>query len=165
MRKTKVLVLAAMLAAPAMRAAAGQGVTFLFNDGHKESYLFSDNPKLQVSADGITVKFDASDTPASYQFNDIKNFHFADDITSGIEGVAVSAVGQPSNALFNYDGGAVSVTGLAAGERMTVATSGGAVIAVASANSEGCASVDLSGEAGGIYLVSAGGRAVKVIKK
>lgn len=145
--------------------AAEPGVAFLFNDGTTASFAFSSRPKIVVSQDGLTVSAQGRGD-ASFQFADVRRYYFVSDIDAGIEGVrgdgASSAVSRP---VFRYASGVVAVSGMRRGESLRAYSVGGAAVGSAVADADGNASVDLSGVAHGIYVISTGsGVSFKVIK-
>lgn len=144
--------------------AAESGVTFLFNDGTTASFAFSSRPKIVVSQDGLIVSAHGRGD-ASYQFADVRRYYFVSDIDAGIDSVrgggASSAVCRP---VFRYAFGIVAVSGMRRGESLRAYSVGGAAVGAAVADADGNASIDLSGAAHGIYVISTGsGVSFKVI--
>lgn len=153
----------ALLAFGSSALAATPGVTFLFTDGTKASFAFSSAPKITMTSTSIIVSA-ADQESASYEFSKVQRYYFEDDVQTAIK--RVDADGAVSNPLFSYASGAVSVSGMKAGERIRVVSVSGAAVASAAADAQGSASVDLSSASAGVYVVSTdGGVSFKVIKK
>lgn len=146
--------------------AARPGVTFLFTDGNKASFAFEDDPKLTLTSTGFIISVAGQDD-ASYEFSDIHSYYFEEDIHTAIERVdAGVAVSGASNPLFSCVGGIVSVSGMKAGERLSVVSMNGASVASAVADRQGNTSVDLTSASAGVYVLSVeGGVSFKWIKK
>lgn len=148
-----------------MGAKAGEpGVTFLFKDGKKASFLFSTKPELKVGASELTLTATDVATPLSYTITDVEKFYFESNLVTAISGAKAAADG--SHPVFSCSGGAVTVSGLKAGESVSVYNIGGIKVCGAIAGSDGCASVDISGAASGVYVISTGsGVSFKLLKK
>ena len=143
------------LALPAVMAllslgsfAATPGVTFLFSNGQKASFAFASKPEIAVTADGLSVS-SSSTSAVSYAFTDVQKFYFEDDVIetaiSQVEG-AVSA----ERPVFNYVNGVVTVSGMAAGERLAVVTINGSQVSATKADNEGNARIDLASAPAGV---------------
>ena len=161
----KKLVLPAVMALMSLGSyAATPGVTFLFSNGQKASIAFIDKPVITVTGEGLTVSMNGGYNEVAYTFADVQKFYFEDDVETAIQQVEVATEGQ--RPVFTYTNGVVSVSGMGAGERITVVTLSGSQVNAAKADSEGNASVDLSGTPAGVYVVSTGsGVGFKLLKK
>ena len=161
--KNKSIILSIALALGALCAqAATPGVTILFSNGQKASFAFASKPVLALSNGGVTISSsDAAEV--SYQLTDVQRFYFEDDIdNASVESVAASSP-QP---VFNYANDVVAVKGITSGERLTVAPVNGKTVKAAKANHQGNATIDLTGEPSGEYVVSTGsGVSFKLLKK
>ena len=73
---------------------------------------------------------------------------------------SVAAVG----AAFSYAGGVASISGAEAGTALTAADMEGRIVATAAADAAGCAAIDMNVLARGIYVVSAAGKSIKVVR-
>lgn len=161
---SKRLVLPVVLALCGLGAfAATPGVTFLFANGQKVSFAFASKPQIAVTADGLSVS-SSSTSAVSYLFADVQKFYFEDDISTAISQVKDDASAQ--SPVFHYVDGIVAVSGMSAGERLTVVALNGNHVNAAKADGEGKASVDISGAPTGIYIISIGsGVSFKILKK
>lgn len=143
--------------------AATPGVTFLLVGGQTVSFAFASKPEIAVTSDGLTLSLSGTAT-VSYQFSDVEKFYFEDNVETGIAQVEGTASAQ--RPVFNYVGGVLTVSGMAAGERIAIVTLGGSQVNASKANSEGNASIDLSNAPAGVYVVSTGsGVGFKLLKK
>lgn len=161
---SKRLVLPVALALCGLGAfAATPGVTFLFTNGQKVSFAFASKPQIAVTAEGLSVSSSSTAT-VSYLFADVQKFYFEDDIATAISQVKDDASAQ--SPVFHYVDGVVSVSGMSAGERLTVVAINGNQLNAAKADGEGKASVDINGAPAGVYIVSTGsGVSFKILKK
>ncbi len=144
-------------------AMAGEaGVTFLFRNGTKASFAFSAKPCLAMTADGISVTAVGENT-ATFLFSDVQRYYFEDDILTSIQVVKDKVT---SNPLFRYANGAVSVSGMKPGERVSVATVSGALVSTINADAQGAAQIDLNGAPKGMYIIgTASGVSYKIVKR
>ena len=147
-----------------MNAMAGEpGVTFLFSNGTKASFAFANKPEIVVDNDGITVS-SSNSNPVSYTFADVQKFYFEDDIATAIGQVKDDVSAQ--HPVFTYAGGVVTVSGMTAGERLSVVTLDGSQVSATKADNEGNARIDLGSAPTGVYVVSTGsGVSFKLLKK
>ena len=163
MLKTKFFLLAMTLISLGSMAAT-PGVTLLFSNGQKASFAFASEPVFEVKDDGLVVS-SSNAVAVSYHFSDVQRFYFEDDI----EGTDISQMGDDASdnhPVFNYAIGVVSVSGLSAGERITVVTINGSIVTTAKADNTGDASINLCNEPAGVYVVSTGnGVSFKLLKK
>ncbi len=144
--------------------AATPGVTLLFTNGNKASFAFASRPVITMNGDELTVTV-ADKSAANYQFADVQRFYFEDDVVE--TGIAqVEGAVADVHPVFGYNDGMVTVSGMAAGERIAVATVNGSLVKAAKADNAGNACIDLTGEATGIYVISTGnGVSFKLLKK
>ncbi len=143
--------------------AATPGVTFLFSNGKKASFAFADKPVIDVTSDGLTVSATGA-SEVSYSFADVQKFYFEDDIPTAIGQVKNDVSAQ--RPVFAYAGGVVTVSGMTAGERLSVVTLDGSQVSATKADNGGNARVDLGSAPAGVYVVSTGsGVSFKILKK
>ena len=154
----------ALLALGSSAWAATPGVTFLFSNGEKASFAFASKPEIAVTDDGLSVS-SSNAAAVVYQVADIQKLYFEDNVVeTGISQVdgAVSA----QHPVFNYADGVVSVSGMPAGGSLVVSSVSDSQVGAAKADGQGNASVDLSGQPAGVYVVSTGsGVSFKLLKK
>lgn len=146
-----------------LNAMAGEpGVTFLFTNGQKASFTFASKPDIVVGTDGLTVS-SSNSASVIYTFADVQKFYFEYDILTDIRNVKSEA---SVSTVFSYNNGIIVVSGLNASECVSVFSIGGSKVGEAVADNAGCASVDISDVANGVYLVSTGsGVSFKLLKK
>ena len=144
-------------------AMAGEpGVTFLFANGQKASFAFASKPEINVGDDGIAITSSNTDS-ISYTFADVQRFYFEDNIETGIQDVSADA---SANLVFSYSNGKITVSGLKSAESVSVFSVGGNKIGEAKTDNAGCACIDISSVASGVYVVSTGsGVSFKLLKK
>ena len=138
------------------------GVTFLFSNGQKVSFTFTSEPEIVVGNDGITISYSNSNS-LSFTFADVQRFYFEENIETGIHDVNAGSAAGPA---FGYNNGVITVCGLKAKESVSVYSIGGSKVCETKAGSDGCASVDISGAVGGVYVISTGsGVSFKLFQK
>lgn len=140
--------------------ASTPGVTFLFSNGQKASFAFTSNPKIVVDTDKVTISSSDRST-TSYAFADVQRFYFEDDINT-----AIFEVESATFPVFDYTNNIVTVSGITAGERLTIVTLSGSQCYITKANNKGQANFNLNGLSTGVYIVSTGsGVSFKLLKK
>ncbi len=154
----------ALLALGSSAWAATPGVTFLFSNGEKASFAFASKPEIAVTDDGLSVS-SSNAAAVVYQVADVQKFYFEDDVVeTGISQVDGGVSAQ--HPVFNYADGVVSVSGMPAGGSLVVSSVSGSQVGAAKADGKGNASVDLSGQPAGVYVVSTGsGVSFKLLKR
>ena len=162
MKMKKILLLSFALSF--MGAMAGEpGVTFLFKDGKTASFLFSSQPKVILGSEELTVS-STDVSSVSYTIANVQRFYFEENIATAIP--KVDAASSGSHPVFAYAGETVTVSGLTAGERVTVVSVNGKVLRDVQADSDGKVSVHLGGVPAGVYVISTGGGiGFKLLKK
>ena len=161
MNKKKTLLLS--LAFSCLSAMAGEpGVTFLLTNG-KASFTFASKPEIIIVSGGL-IKVSSTTASVSYMLAQVLRFYFEDDVVdTGIQEVKAGSAPHP---VFSCNNGVIAVSGLKAAEHISVFSIGGSMVGEAKADNAGCASVDLSGTAKGVYVVSTGsGVSFKLLKK
>ena len=139
------------------------GVTFLFNDGKTASFLFSTQPKVTVGSEELTVS-STDVSSVSYTIANVQRFYFEENIATAIP--KADAASSGNHPVFAYAGETVTVSGLKAGERVTVVSVNGKVLQNVQADSDGKASLHLGGVPAGVYVTSTeGGVSFKLLKK
>ncbi len=142
--------------------AANPGVTFLLANGKKASFAFSVKPVISVASEGITVSAQEQ-SDVSYLFSEVDRFYFEDDIVTAVKGVKEEAA---ASLVFSNDNGGVSVSGLVAGEQVSVYSLNGNKVNGVKADHAGHARVDVNHVPAGVYVVSTGsGVSFKLLKK
>lgn len=148
--------------AAAAYAGSGAGVTVLLRDGGKVSFAFAEKPVMGLTSDGLKISTEGKDA-VSFLFADVQRFYFEDDIDSGISSVSA---GEGSHAVFSYTDGSLLVSGLPAGTSVRVYTADGKAAASGVANADGKATINLSSQPAGVYVVGVkGGAGFKLQKK
>jgi hypothetical protein len=163
-KKKSIILSFAMMLSSLGIGAATPGVTLLFTNGNKASFAFASKPVIAMNGNELTVTV-ADKSAANYQFADVQRFYFEDDVVE--TGVAkVEGAVATQHPVFGYNDGVVTVSGMAAGEHITVATVNGSLVKAAKADNAGNTSLDLTGEPTGIYVVSTtSGVSFKLLKK
>lgn len=161
----KPLALCLLLSGFALGALAGEsGVTFLFRNGTKASFAFSQKPCLAMTADGISVKANG-ESSAEFLFTDVQRYYFDDDIETAIKAVPAEDA-EAQRPVFRYENNTMTVSGLKPGERLSAATVGGTIVQTVKADNQGNASIDMSATPSGMYVMATGsGVGCKIVKK
>ncbi len=160
--KKMLAVFAFALSAAAAYAGSESGVTVLLRDGGKVSFAFTEKPVMGLTSDGLKISAEGKDA-VSYLFADVQRFYFEDDIDSGISSVSG---GESTHAVFSYADGRLHVSGLPAGTAVRVYTADGKTVLNGVSDADGKASISLSAQPSGVYVVGVnGGAGFKLQKK
>lgn len=159
------LLMVCVFAAPQLANAAdtNSGVTFLFTNGQKASFLFTSKPVIALDNDGLTVSSSGA-ASVTYTFAEVDRFYFEDNIETGISPAVMEQ--QEMRPVFSYNNGIISIYGLKSGESVSVYSIGGSKVCTANAGPDGTANADINNAVSGVYVVSTGsGVSFKLLKK
>lgn len=154
-----------LIAAPALAfilaqgAFAADGIAVVKKDGTQTEVSFDRLARLDIGKDGVTVR-NADGTSADIPYDGLSRIFI---------GVATTSASLPGTAAFavypTRTTGNVYVAGLPQGTTVSACSTAGVVAASASAGSDGNAVLNLAQAPSGIYLVSAAGKTVKIVKE
>ncbi len=134
-------------------------LTLVFNDGHKQTYVLADKPKVTFDATTLYVK--ALEVVDEYAMSDVHKFTFDKG-----EPDAIAAVAADECRLTYVDGRTVSLEGLTAGCAVRLFDTAGCAVAAAKADAAGFAELSLDGRQAGVYVLHVeGGRSFKLVRK
>lgn len=140
-------------------AFAADGIAVVKKDGSQTEVSFERLDRLDIGKDGITVR-NADGTSADIPYAELSKV---------LIGVATTSASLPDAAAFavypTRTTGNVYVAGLPQGTTVSACSTAGVVAASTSAGSDGNAVLNLAQAPSGIYLVSAAGKTVKIVKE
>lgn len=116
------------------------------HEGTTATYVLSTKPVISYSEENVTIKTQSLED--SYPINDVKSFSFVDNESAGLEDMSQNVTYDFRNNVFTCEGHDIQVFNL----------SGQSVAA-------GNSSVSLETLGCGTYIVNAGNRSIKVLKK
>lgn len=138
---------------------ADNEVNVLYLDGTPHVIKMTDIDKIEFSAGSLSVaKTDGSSE--THAIKDIDKITF-DGILTAVDKTKKAAAGDIT---VKANGYAFEVSGLQDNADVAVYTQNGMLVGKAKA-SDGSARVDASGYSAGVYIIKAGGRSLKMIKK
>lgn len=153
-------ILLALLLLP-MTALADQASTsqlvITSKDGKTVAYTFAEEPKVSFSDTELIVT--AKDATVNYPLSNMALITYKLGTPTGITNIATGET------TFRMDGSALVFPSLAAGSKVTVSTTAGAVVLSKKIGTAGKYSFPLSGLANGVYMVSVNGQTFKIVKK
>lgn len=155
----KKLLIAALLCGMATVSFADDQVNVLFLDGTSHVMKMTDVDKIELSAATINVVKTGGQSQ-TFNIKDIDKIELG-NVTSSVEQIKNAAKGD---ILVKANGYAFEIAGLADGDEVAVYAENGSLVGKAKAIG-GSAQVDASGYAGGVYIIKAGGRSLKMVKK
>lgn len=174
MKHTKIfsrLLLAGAMALVPMVTFSASVLVVQLKNGDTEKYILEHKPQLTFDGNGVQITSEAVSTSATYTYAQIEKFYF--DVTSnddtkptpdGIDELETEKAGT-SHFVFRYDGREAFIGGVeGVGEVAVFTMNGLRVRPVVRKASEGVY-VNLSQLPAAIYLIHAGERTFKVIKK
>lgn len=125
-------------------------------DGSKFSFLLDENPVVTYEDENLVVNGSAT---TSYAISNIKNYHFTEKSESAVRDQIADMF-----YVVSIDEATLKVQNAKASEKVSLINVNGVVISVASTDDEGTAIVKLP-EQKGVYVLTVGTRAIKVIRK
>lgn len=155
----KLLIAAALLCGIGTTALADNDVNVLYLDGTPHIMKMSDIDRIELSKGSIKVLMNggASETHEISKIDKI-------ELKSGTNAIEHTKGAKGSDILVKADGYGFEVSGLADGDNVAIYTESGMLIGKAKAQG-GSAHVDASSYSNGIYIIKAGGKSLKMVKK
>lgn len=144
---------------PRLASTDDLNVTVLYVDGTTHAVKMADVAKIKLAAGAVSVVNTAGET-TEHAMADVDKIIIG-DVSDGI-GSLKSA--NESAIVVRSTGYRVEVSGLNAHDDVTVYTQGGQLVGHAKA-SDGRASIDASGWSNGVYVIKAGSRSLKMVKR
>ncbi|WP_278575206.1 Ig-like domain-containing protein [Alloprevotella tannerae] len=128
--------------------------------GGENVFFLEGSPKLMYFADSLAVVYDKQQL--NFSLKDLKDYHFEERKTTGIGKVVDQNKSQGET---NFVQGLAIFTQYPAGTKITVFTSNGRQVAKVITDKEGRAQLDLRDQPAGVYVITAGQRSFKWLKK
>lgn len=138
---------------------AADEVNVLYLDGTPHVIKMTDIDKIELSAGTVSVA-KADGTSETYAIKDIDKIMFGAGATA-VDKIKNTAAGDIT---VRTNGYSFEVSGLQDNAEVAVYSQNGTLVGKAKA-SGGSAQVDASAYSGGVYIIKAGGRSLKMIKK
>lgn len=161
--KKSFTLLGAFLALSLSVFAGNPGVTFLLHSGQKVSFTFTEKPVVAFSETNLAVSVRGAER-VSYAYADVARIMMEDDVVSAVGNVVANDKSQ--HVVFNLSANTLSVTGLPAGNQLSLYAIDGKLQLSMQANAEGSAIVNLPALPQGVYVVrTQSGISYKLFKK
>lgn len=125
-------------------------------DGNTHTFVLSEKPVVTLPDGNIAVNGSASTT---YPRSEVEKFYFVYDDGSGIE-----SIGKDNVTFYYVDGENVRISGLKDKAIVSVASLDGKIISTQKSDGTGSVTISLGNHPKGIYIISFGGRSVKIRK-
>ncbi len=155
---TRILLALLLLPLPMLAADdAAQQLVITSKDGTTVAYTFAEEPKVSFTDTELVVT--SKDATVSYQLSNMALITYKLGTATGITNIA------SGETTFRMDGSALVFPSLAAGSKVTVSTTAGAVVLSKKISTAGKYSFPLSELANGVYMVSVNGQTYKIVKK
>ena len=158
---SRALALATLLAVVCLPALAEEKtmLVVILQNGQQQSYVFADRPKVTFDATNLYITSAAIED--SYEMSKVVKFVFEKGDATAIAPVVVG-----ENRITFVDGEHVVLEGLAPATAVSLLDLGGHLLGKTAADASGSASVTLSGQPSGVYIVGvAGGKSYKIVKR
>ncbi|MBF0961372.1 MAG: T9SS type A sorting domain-containing protein [Alloprevotella tannerae] len=128
--------------------------------GGESVFFLEGSPKLMYFADSLAVVYDKQQL--NFSLKDLKDYHFEERDATGIGKVVDQNKAQGET---NFVQGLAIFTQYPADTKITVFTSNGRKVAKVITDKEGRAQLDLRDQPAGVYVITAGQRSFKWLKK
>lgn len=162
MKKTFITLLAS-LACSLSAFADNPGVTFLLRSGQKVSFAFVEKPVVAFSEDNLAVSVHGVER-VSYAYADVQRVVIEDNVISAVDKVVANS--EDKRVVFLLSDQTLSVSGIAAGEKISLYATDGKLVLSQNANVGGNAIINLSTFQQGVYVVyTQNGISYKLLKK
>lgn len=155
----KLLITAALMCGICTTAFADNEVNVLYLDGTPHIMKMSEIDKIELSTGSIKV-IKSSGTSETHEISKIDKI----ELKSGTNAVEQVQTAKGADILVKTDGYGFEVSGLADGDNVMIYTQSGMLVGKARVNGS-TAHVDASSYSNGIYIIKAGGKSLKMVKK
>lgn len=143
--------------------ASNPGVTFLLRSGQKVSFTFTEKPAVTFGEANLSISVRGVER-VSYAYADVARIVMEDDVVSAVNNAVVGD--NNPHVAFNLSANILSVSGLPAGNQLSLYATDGKLMLSVKANAEGSAIVSLSALQQGVYVVrTQSGISYKLFKK
>ena len=143
--------------------AGNPGITFLLHSGQKVSFSFTEKPVVSFKETNLAVSVSGTER-VSYAYADVARIVMEDDVVSAVNNAVVDD--NNPHVVFNLSANTLSVSGLPAGNQLSLYATDGKLQLSMQANAEGSAIVNLSALPQGVYVVrTQSGISYKLFKK
>lgn len=139
-------------------AAGAQDVNVLYLDGSSHVVKMAEVDKIELTGGTVSLVTTSGDTQ-SHKMTDIDRIVFGD-----ATGIATLKPDTKADITVRSTGYSFEVQGLADGDEVAVYTQNGALMGRAKSTG-GSASIDASAYVNGVYVIKAGGRSLKMLKR
>jgi lipopolysaccharide export system protein LptA len=158
MKKRILAVLAMLIAlsASSVMAAGIQYLVFNLNEGSQQVVIpLSDQPVITM-ANGVLKVTVGGEVKVEQSFTEIKSYGFSENP----DGTGIDAVLKDN---VRFEQGHIYMANVNKGERISVYTTDGRLVATVTADDKGIADVDLSGLRKAVYVVKSANSSIKII--
>ena len=158
---SRALAVVALIAAVSLPSLAEEKtmLVVILQGGQQQSYVLADRPKVTFDATNLYITNAAVED--SYEMSKVVKFVFEKGDATGIAPVVAG-----ENRITFVDGENVVLEGLTPATGVSLFDISGHLLGKTSADATGSASVSLSGQSAGVYIVGvAGGKSYKILKR
>lgn len=135
------------------------------NDEEILQLKFESEPQISMTSDGLTVTTTKLGKTLTYEFKDVDKMYFSTVTDETTSGVTETEVAKKASVVFAYANGVVKVSGLSAGETVSVVAINGTVYKSVKATAEGTAEFNIDNAQTGVYIVTTNSLNFKLIKR
>lgn len=123
-------------------------------DGSINTYVLSNKPIITMQANNVVISGVASTT---YARSEVEKFYFIYDDASGVE-----SIGKENMAFIYEDGNNIYITGLEERTTVSVVSIDGKIFSTQKVDGTGRVAISLGNHPKGIYIISFGGKSIKI---
>lgn len=158
---SRALAVVALIAAACLPSLAEEKtmLVVILQGGQQQSYVLADRPKVTFDATNLYITNAAVED--SYEMSKVVKFVFEKG-----DATAITPVVAGENRITFVDGEHVVLEGLAPATSVSLLDLGGHLLGKTAADASGSASISLSSQPSGVYIVGvAGGKSYKILKR
>lgn len=137
-------------------SAESKYMTVELQNSVKISFLLDDNPIITYENESLLINKDSETT---YSIDDVKNYHFTENNQTAAETISANTL-----RIVKLDEQTFKVENAQPNSIVTINAINGVVVSKVNADTEGNAIIKMSNQTG-VYVITAGNQAFKIIKK
>lgn len=134
-----------------------ESIVLKLKNGETISFALDEQPKLTFSQGNLIL---SSNTYESiYKLSDIEGYQIKYSDTNSVPSII------EGEQVLRQEAGCIYISGLKSQTAVKVYSTGGVVVCSTIANTDGSATIDLSAQQSGVYVISYGANSIKITKR
>lgn len=159
MKKSLLLLIIILLtlSVPARAEQFAESIVLKLKNGETISFALNEQPKLTFSQGNLILS--SSTYESTYKLSDLDGYQIKYSDTNSIQSI------KEGEQVLRQEAGCIYISGLNPQTEVKVYSTSGVVVCSTIANTDGSATIDLSAQLPGVYVISYGANSIKITKR